>query len=200
MPRRRVEGSARRKVVLGVRDRRAGRPMTFGACGHVACEPCAWRHLLDGYERRGDADGSATARMGRVYPADAEWACRGARAQYSTSATTTTTTARLYASAPRRSRRSQTAVARALPVVKRQERRGPKRKVVQEVRRLGSQNVRAAALGTSRPKRTEAPSPRLSGNARRIRAIVAAGCDANCSDEYGLTPLMWARWRGKARP
>ena len=53
--------------------------------------------------------------------------------------------------------------------------------------------MRAAALGTSRPKRTEALIVAAQqGDARRVRAIVAAGCDVNCSDEYGLTPLMWA--------
>jgi hypothetical protein len=28
---------------------------------------------------------------------------------------------------------------------------------------------------------------------------VDAGCDVNCSDEYGLTPLIWAGWRGKSK-
>ena len=81
--------------------------MTFGACGHVACEPCAWRHLLDRYGRRGDDDappgddddGSANDEDGEgeipkaLYRRMRSGRVRGApRSKYSTSATTTTTT------------------------------------------------------------------------------------------------------------
>ena len=89
----------------------------------------------------------------------------------------------------------QTSVARALPGGEAAERRrGPeKRKVVQEVRRLGSPGVRAAAAWHLSAEAHRGSHRRGSaGDARRIRAIVAAGCDVNCSDEYGLTPLMWA--------
>ncbi len=181
------------------------RPMTFGACGHVACEPCAWRHLLDRYERRGDADGSANDEDGEGIPADAEWTCPGCAALevFDERDDDDDDLTRLYASAPGTiAAESKRRWLELSPVVKRQKGGGdPKNgKSSKRFVGLGPRACARLRLGTSRPKRTEALiAAAQQGDARRIRAIVAAGCDANCSDEYGLTPLMWAGWRGKAR-
>jgi hypothetical protein len=65
---------------------------------------------------------------------------------------------------------------------------------------MGPRACSRLRIGTSRPKRTEALiAAAQQGDARRIRAVVDAGCDVNCSDEYGLTPLIWAGWRGKCK-
>tara|TARA_B100000405_G_scaffold75447_1_gene52221 strand:+ start:278 stop:1813 length:1536 start_codon:yes stop_codon:yes gene_type:complete len=179
--------------------------MTFGACGHVACEPCAWRHLLDRYERRGDADGSANDEDGEGIPADAEWTCPGCAALevFDEHDDDDDDLTRLYASAPGTiAAESKRRWLELSPVVKRQKGGGdPKNgKSSKRFVGLGPRACARLRLGTSRPKRTEALiAAAQQGDARRIRAIVAAGCDANCSDEYGLTPLMWAGWRGKAR-
>ena len=192
------------------------RPMTFGACGHVACEPCAWRHLLDRYERRGDGsssgDGSAkdedgdraVSHRGEGIPADAEWTCPGCAALevFDERDDDDDDLTRLYAAAPGTiAAESKRRWLELSPVVKRL-RGGGDPKNGKSSKRFVGLGPRACArlrLGTSRPKRTEALiAAAQHGDARRIRAIVAAGCDVNCSDEYGLTPLMWAGWRGKA--
>ena len=211
----RIEGLQSRCSACGIDE--PSRPMTFGACGHVACEPCAWRHLLDRYGRRGDDDappgdndddGSANDEDGEgesnLIPADAEWMCPGCAALevFDERDDDDDDLTRLYAAAPETiAAESKRRWLELSPVVKRL-RGGGDPKNGKSSKRFVGLGPRACArlrMGTSRPKRTEALiAAAQQGDARRIRAIVAAGCDVNCSDEYGLTPLMWAGWRGEA--
>ena len=55
-------------------------------------------------------------------------------------------------------------------------------------------------LGTSRPRRTETLlAAARAGDARRVLAVVDAGVDVDATDEYGLTAVTTAAWRGRAR-
>lgn len=69
-------------------------------------------------------------------------------------------------------------------------------------RRFRAMGPRARAhvnLGESRPKRVESLlAAAAEDDARRVFATVRAGVDVDATDEYGMTALATAAWRGKA--
>lgn len=57
----------------------------------------------------------------------------------------------------------------------------------------------ATRLGLTRSQRSEHLRHAVErGDLRRVRALLEAGVDIECSDEYGHTPLFVAAWRGRA--
>ena len=184
-------------VACGIDEPRC--PLTFGACGHVVCEPCAWRHLLRVYDSdEGEVEG---------IPADAEWTCPEPSCRkveiFDEDDTHDEDLTRLYAGDPQTIAAESKARWRLLSPVVTRLKGGGDAKNGSGKNRFTGMGPRACArlrIGTSRPKRTEALiAAAQQGDARRIRAVVDAGCDVNCSDEYGLTPLIWAGWRGKSK-
>ena len=175
-------------------------PLTFGACGHVVCEPCAWRHLLRVYD-------SGEGECAEGIPADAEWMCPEPSCRkvevFDEDDTHDKDLTRLYAGDPVTIAAESKARWRLLSPVVTRLKGGGDAKNGSGKNRFTGMGPRACArlrIGTSRPKRTEALiAAAQQGDARRIRAVVDAGCDVNCSDEYGLTPLIWAGWRGKSK-
>ena len=184
-------------VACGIDEPRC--PLTFGACGHVVCETCAWRHLLRVYDSgEGEVEG---------IPADAEWTCPEPSCRkvevFDEDDTHDEDLTRLYAGDPQTIAAESKARWRLLSPVVTRLKGGGDAKNGSGKNRFTGMGPRACArlrIGTSRPKRTEALiAAAQQGDARRIRAVVDAGCDVNCSDEYGLTPLIWAGWRGKSK-
>ena len=66
-------------------------------------------------------------------------------------------------------------------------------------RATGPRGCARANLGESRPKRVETLlAAAAEDDARRVFATVRAGVDVDASDEYGMTALATAAWRGNA--
>ena len=66
-------------------------------------------------------------------------------------------------------------------------------------RAMGPRARAHANLGESRPKRVETLlAAAAEDDARRVFATVRAGVDVDATDEYGMTALATAAWRGKA--
>jgi len=64
-------------------------------------------------------------------------------------------------------------------------------------RAMGLQECASSRLGLTRSQRSEHLRRAADrGDARRVRALLQAGVDLYCADEYGHSPLFIAAWRG----
>ena len=84
-----------------------------------------------------------------------------------------------------------------VPSRRRAENKNPR--VIGGFRATGPRGCARANLGESRPKRVETLlAAAAEDDARRVFATVRAGVDVDASDEYGMTALATAAWRGNA--
>jgi hypothetical protein len=80
------------------------------------------------------------------------------------------------------------------PTVVKQKKKG----TAPKFKALGPRATASIALGSSRPKRSDALLAAANdGDALRLRALIDAGVDVDASDEYGATALFLASWRGR---
>jgi len=201
-------------------------PVAFAPCRHVACEACAWRHVIEHHGEMGcprcDAEAQmphdpTLARRARVaslarwrrLPPDAKAAIDAVpEDDEPLAASTTVPKASETSNDPRAegvetTREGETVGGRPAAAPDRWLApgivcvRGSRKTFVPEP--PGRAARRRVVKLTTRRERDEALRTAAAlGDVPTVRALVAAGADVDAADECGLGPAVVAAWRGQA--
>ena len=201
-------------------------PVAFAPCRHVACEACAWRHVIEHHGEMGcprcDAEAQmphdpTLARRARVaslarwrrLPPDAKAAVDAVPEDDEPLAASTTV--------PKASETSNDPRAEGVETTREGETVGGRPAAAPDrwlapgiVRVRGSRKTfvpeppgraarrRVVKLTTRRERDEALRTAAALGDVPTVRALVAAGADVDAADECGLGPAVVAAWRGQA--